>query len=206
VEFSTAELLTAQLALMQWVAAFPVTATLLYFVCFVAVSALCLPGAAPLMLIGGACFGLTWCTLLANTASALGALLAMLATRLWLKEKLLLRFAKPIDRLHALLKQGRLSVLLGLRLAPAIPYPVLNIALAFTDVKAGLFFWSSFLGMLPGTFLYVNAGSQLGRIQSLNDVFTTPVVASLFALALLPYALQKLLTRLGWITAAPLES
>ncbi len=187
---------------MRWVAEFPVAATALYFLCFVFVSALCLPGAAPLMLIGGACFGLAWCTLLANAASSLGALLTMLATRRWLQEKLPLRFSRPIARVQQLLSKDRLSILLGLRLAPAIPYPVLNIALAFTDVKAGLFFWTSFIGMLPGTFLYVNAGAQLGRIQNTGDIFSAPVLVSLFALALLPYALRKLLMHLGWTAAA----
>lgn len=197
-----AELLSAQTALMAWVSAFPVTATAVYFICFVAVSALCLPGAAPLLLIGGACFGLGWCTLLANTASALGALLAMSATRFWLKEKLLARFSKPVERVHRVLQQGQFSVLLGLRLAPVIPYPVLNIALGFTNVKAGVFFWSSFLGMLPGTFLYVNAGAQLASVQSLDDILSVSIVASLCALALLPYALQKLLLKSGWLSPA----
>lgn len=159
----------AQVAFLTFYAAYPVLVGLGYFGVFTVMTALCLPGAAPLMLLGGASFGLVWGSVLATLASTAGASLTMLAARYLMRERVEARWA---DRLHTLnegLQRRGLLYLLSLRLLPVVPFVPLNLASGLTRLPLWRFFWVSALGMLPGTALYVYAGTQAYRLTELPD-------------------------------------
>jgi uncharacterized membrane protein YdjX (TVP38/TMEM64 family) len=149
-------------------------------------SAACLPGAWVLLLLAGACFGLGWGTLLANTACTCGAGLAFLASRHWLAQWVRPRYAQHMQSLEQKVQHAPALALLTLRLAPVIPYPVLNLLAGLLPLRMRTFVWTGFVGMLPGTLAYVNAGTQLSHVQSLDDLFSASVLFSIAALALLP--------------------
>lgn len=140
---------------------------LAYFVVFATITALCLPGATPLLLLAGASFGLTWGSVLATLASTVGACLTMLSARHLMRQRVEARWA---DRLHTLnqglQRQGPLY-LLSLRLLPVIPFIPLNLASGVTRLPVWTFFWTSAVGMLPGTALYVYAGTQVHHLSEL---------------------------------------
>ena len=150
-----------QEAIESWRAARPVASALLYFVAYVAVTGLSLPGAAVMTLVGGAVFGLLWGLVLVSFASSVGATLAFLASRFLLRDWVQQHFG---DRLRAIndgvAKEGGFY-LFTLRLVPAFPFFVINLLMGLTPMKTRTFYWVSQLGMLAGTAVYVNAGTQL---------------------------------------------
>ncbi len=171
---------SAQAAFLAYYAAYPVLVGLGYFAVFTLMTALCLPGAAPLMLLGGASFGLAWGSVLATLASTTGASLTMLAARHLLRQRVESRFAERLDRLNqGLQRQGPLY-LLSLRLLPVIPFVPLNLASGLTRLPLWTFFWVSALGMLPGTALYVLAGTQVHRVADLPAWWSASGLAGFF--------------------------
>jgi uncharacterized membrane protein YdjX (TVP38/TMEM64 family) len=170
--------------------AHPVTVTLLFFLIFTALTALTLPGAAVMMLAAGASFGLVWGTVLSTMASATGATLAMLATRYVFRDLVEQRYAQRLKALDEGLAKDGVYYLISLRLAPIIPFFILNWLVGLTHVRAWPFFWTSVVGMFAATAAYVNAGTRLASIDSFESIFSPEIVASLAALALLPLLLR----------------
>ncbi len=168
----------------------PVLVTLIWCAAFVVISALCLPGAGVLLLLGGALFGLGWGTLLGTLASAAGATLTLLAVRHGLRQRVAQRFGPQVQALDAALATRGTGYLFSLRLLPVVPYVAVNLMAGLTRFPARTFAWVSALGMAPGTAVYVNAGQQLGQLQSLAGLWSAPIVGSLALLAALPLALQ----------------
>jgi len=142
------------------------------------------------MLLGGGCMGFGLCMLVSTAASAIGALLTMLLARHFFRDSVEQRFTSRLNEINKGIEKNEVAYLLSLRLAPVIPFVAFNLLAGLTRVKPWTFLWTSFLGMLPGTMLYVNAGSELGSISSLGDLFTLEVMVSLTALALLPVLLN----------------
>jgi len=170
----------AQEAFLAYYAAYPVLVGLGYFGVFTLMTALCLPGATPLLLLGGASFGLAWGSVLATLASTTGASLTMLAARHLMRQRVEVRFASRLDRLNqGLQRQGPLY-LLSLRLLPVIPFVPLNLASGLTRLPLWTFFWASALGMLPGTVLYVLAGTQVHRVADLPAWWSASGLAAFF--------------------------
>ena len=184
------ELKAAQAAFAMQHDAQPVQTTLLYFACFTALTACCLPGAAVLMLIAGASFGIVWGSALAVLASAVGATLTMLASRYLFRSRIEARYASMLGEVNRGLADGGALYLLSLRLLPVIPYVPLNLLCGVTRLPLTLFFMVSLVGMLPGTVVYVNAGVQLGDLTSVGDVFSPGLVGALVLLGLLPLAMK----------------
>ena len=180
-------------------AAHPVIVSLVYVLVFTVVSALCLPGAAVLMLISGAAMGLWVGTLLANLASVLGACLALLAVRRGWRRQVEQRWRAQLQQLNEGLVHSGARYILWLRLLPVIPYAPLNLLCGLTRLRLLPFAWASFAGMLPGTAVYVNAGTELAALQSLEDLWSPSMLwalALLIALATLPFVLNQGLRRL----------
>ncbi|HEX4880067.1 MAG TPA: VTT domain-containing protein [Limnobacter sp.] len=187
-----ADILQAQRELALRFAQHPVLAMTLYFVLFVTITALCLPGASIMMLVGAGCMGFGVCTLVSTAASAVGALLTMLATRHMFRSRVQQRFGQTLHKMDLGLQKNEVAYMLSLRLAPIIPFVVFNMLAGLTRTKAWTFLWTSFLGMLPGTLLYVNAGREISQIRQLQDLFSAEVMLSLTALAFVPLAIQHL--------------
>lgn len=169
-----------------------------FLLTYVAVTGLSVPGALPLTVAGGALFGLVEGTLLVSFAASLGALLAFLATRLLFRDVVRRKFARRLDQINRGIDRDGSAYLLSLRLVPAVPFVLVNILFGVTRFSAFRFYWLSQLGMLPATMVYVNAGTQLNRIQSLSGILSPAVLVSLLLLAALPLAaraLSRVLTR-----------
>lgn len=187
-EASLSNVKLAQKAFAGWYAQEPLMVTLLYAGVFTLLTALCLPGAAVLMLMAGASFGLAWGTVVATLASTLGATLTMLAMRHGLNAWAQVRFATRLEQLNDGLGREGAYYLLSLRLLPVIPFVPLNLLSGFTKLHPWTFFWISALGMLPGTALYVNVGVSLSEVESLETLFSGEVFVAIMALGLLPLA------------------
>lgn len=164
--------------------------TLIYFAVFVLLTALCLPGAGVLMLVGGGCMGFGLCMVVSTAASALGALLTMLFARHFFRSSVESRFSNKLNEINKGIEKNEVAYLLSLRLAPIIPFVAFNLLAGLTRVKPWTFLWTSFLGMLPGTMLYVNAGNELAKVNRLEELISLEVVISLAALALVPFLIQ----------------
>jgi pyruvate/2-oxoglutarate dehydrogenase complex dihydrolipoamide dehydrogenase (E3) component/uncharacterized membrane protein YdjX (TVP38/TMEM64 family) len=171
----------------------PWTVTAVYFVVYVVITALSLPGAAIMTLAGGASFGLVWGTVVVSFASTLGATLAMLAARYLFQDGIQQRFGRKLAEVNARLDKEGAFYLFTLRLLPVIPFFMLNLLMGLTRMKAWTFFWVSQVGMFAGTVAYVNAGTQIAKIDSLRGILSPALLGSFVALGLLPLAVKKLL-------------
>jgi uncharacterized membrane protein YdjX (TVP38/TMEM64 family) len=137
-----------------------------FFVVYVAVTALSLPGAAIMTLAGGAVFGLLWGTVLVSFASSIGATLAFLASRFLLRDWVQARFGERLRAINAGVEKEGGFYLFTLRLVPVFPFFMINLLMGLTPMRAWTFYWVSQVGMLAGTMVYVNAGTQLAGIDS----------------------------------------
>lgn len=163
-------------ALVQDLTAFreasPIAAAAAYLLVYVAITALSIPGAVLLTLAGGALFGLGWGLLLVSFASSLGALLAFLVARYLFRDAVQSRFGERLAAVNAGIEREGAAYLLTLRLVPVFPFFLVNLLLALTPMRAGTFYEMSQLGMLPATLVYVNAGTQLARLESVEGILS----------------------------------
>lgn len=187
-----------QAALNQQVQAQPLIASLLYVFIYILVTALSLPGAALLTLIGGALFGLGWGLLLVSFASTAGATLAMLISRFLLQDWVQKRFGSRLERINQGIDREGAFYLFALRLVPAFPFFLINLAMGLTRLPARTFWWVSQLGMLPGTLVYVNAGRELGQLDSLAGILSPGLLGAFILLGIFPLIARRLL---DWIKA-----
>lgn len=193
-EFGFSSLRTLHDDFLRLIEAHPVAAILATLVLHTLLAALALPGASLLMLAAGSGFGAALGTLLCLSGCTAGATLAMLASRHWLAPVVRLRHDRQLEVFNARIATDGAAYLFSLRLLPVLPFVVVNLAAGLTRMKTWTFAWVSFLGMAAGTFVYVNAGTELGHVHELSDLHSPGVLGSLLALALLPWA-GKLLTR-----------
>jgi len=164
-----------------------------FFAIYVAVTGLSLPGAAIMTLAAGAIFGLWWGTLIVSFASSLGATLAFLASRFLFRDAIQVRFGDKLRTINAgVAKEGALY-LFALRLVPVFPFFVINLAMGLTPIRTWSFYWVSQVGMLAGTLVYVNAGTQIARIDSLSGLVSPALLGSLALLGIFPLVAKKAL-------------
>ena len=182
-----------QAELEAWRAGQPAQAAVLFFAAYVAVSALSLPGAAVMTLAAGAIFGLGWGMLIVSFASSIGATLAFLASRWLLGGWVQSRFGERLAALNAGVAKEGGFYLFTLRLVPALPFFLINLAMGLTPIRPLTFYWVSQLGMLAGTFVYVNAGTQLARIDSLSGIVSPGLLGSLVLLGIFPLIAKKII-------------
>ena len=187
-----------QVALNGWVAAHPWLAAVAFFAIYILVAGASLPGAAILTLAGGALFGLIEGTLLVSFASSLGATLAFLASRYFFRDSLRQRYGERLKHFDAGIARDGAFYLFSLRLVPAVPFVVVNLIAGLTALPVRTFYWVSQLGMLPGTLVFVYAGTQLARIKSLSTVLSPGLIGAFVLLGILPL-IMRWLSR--WLTA-----
>lgn len=171
----------------------PVFVTAVFFAIYVAITALSLPGAAIMTLAAGASFGLVWGTVVVSVASTLGATLAMLIARFVLRDSIEKRFGNKLAEVNKGIAKEGAFYLFTLRLLPLIPFFALNVLMGLTKMKIWTFFWVSQIGMLAGTVAYVNAGTEIAKIDSLKSILTPGLLGSFVLLGLLPLVFKKLL-------------
>ena len=164
-----------------------------FFALYVAVTALSLPGAAIMTLAAGALFGLGWGLLLVSFASSIGATLAFLVARFVLRDAIKARFAQRLKAIDRGVERDGAFYLFALRLVPAFPFFVINLVMGLTAMRTLTFYLVSQVGMLPGTFVYVNAGTQIGQIDSLGGLLSPGLIGSFVLLGLFPLIARKLL-------------
>ena len=167
-----------------------------YFGVYVLATSLSLPGALVLTLAGGAMFGLGLGLVLVSFASSLGALLAFLAARYLLRDAVQARFGKTLAPINEGVQRDGTLYLLTLRLVPAFPFFMVNLLMGLTPMAAGRFYWVSQLGMLAGTAVYVNAGTQLAAIQSARDILSPGLWFSFVLLGLFPLLAKAIVNQL----------
>ena len=143
----------------------------------------------------GAVFGLIWGAVIVSFASSLGATLAFLIARYLLKEFVQSRYGHRLGAVNRGIKNDGPVYLLTLRLIPIVPYVAVNLLMAMTPISTRNFYLFSQLGMLPATLVYVNAGTQIARIQSPGDIVSAPLVLSFMLLGVFPF-LAKFLVAL----------
>ena len=170
----------------------PFAATAVLFVLHVLLAMLALPGASLLMLVAGAGLGPLAGTLLCLTACTAGASLSMLTVRHFLQPVVRRKLGDRLAALEHRVTSDGAACLFSLRLLPVIPFALVNVVAGLSGMKAWTFTWISFVGMLAGTFIYVNAGSQLAEIRTAGDIYSARVLLSLATLALLPWLLKLL--------------
>lgn len=189
---SLAAIKNSQAQLQGWREAQPLLAGALAFAGYVLAVALSLPGALIMTLAMGAIFGLWWGTLIVSFASAIGATLAFLAARWLLGGWVQSRFGDRLATLNAGIAKEGGFYLFTLRLVPVLPFFVINLAMGVTTLRTWTFYWVSQVGMLAGTLVYVNAGTQLARIESLSGIVSPGVLGSLALLGVFPLLTKKL--------------
>ncbi|MCZ8135872.1 MAG: FAD-dependent oxidoreductase [Porphyrobacter sp.] len=177
-------------AVVQWEAFYaenPVVVLAGFFLAYVAVTAASLPGAAIMTLAAGALFGVVTGTVLVSFASTLGATLAFLSSRYVLRDSIEARFGERLKAINAGLERDGAFYLFTLRMIPAFPFFVVNLVMGLTRIRTLTYVWVSQIGMLLGTIVYVNAGTQLARIDSLSGIASPQVLGSFVLLGIAPW-------------------
>jgi len=175
-----------QAAIDAYVQANPVQAGLVFFLIYVAVTGLSLPGATIMTLAAGAIFGLLWGTVIVSFASTMGATLAFLAARFLFRDAIQNRFGANLKAVNAGVEKDGAFYLFTLRLVPAFPFFIINLVMALTPIRTRTFYWVSQIGMLAGTLVYVNAGTAIARIESLRGILSPGLIVSFTLLGLFP--------------------
>ncbi len=165
----------------------------IYFCLYVAVTALSLPGAAIMTLAGGALFGFWTAVIVVSFASSIGATLAFLVSRFLLRDWVQSKFGDKLAAINAGVDREGSFYLFSLRLVPLFPFFVINLVMGLTPLRTGLFYLVSQVGMLPGTAVYVNAGTQLGQIESASGILSPGLLISFILLGLFPLIAKKVL-------------
>ncbi|WP_444936448.1 TVP38/TMEM64 family protein [Microbulbifer sp. JMSA004] len=183
----------------RWQMSSPLLVGFLFLVFYILVTGLSLPGAAILTIAAGALFGLFWGTVIVSFASSIGATLAFLMARYLFRDYIQGRFSERLQVVNKGVEREGAFYLFALRLVPAFPFFLINILMGLTHIKAWTFYWVSQLGMLAGTIVYVNAGTQLMRVENLKDILSLPLLLSFVLLGVFPliakYALNWLKRR-----------
>jgi pyruvate/2-oxoglutarate dehydrogenase complex dihydrolipoamide dehydrogenase (E3) component/uncharacterized membrane protein YdjX (TVP38/TMEM64 family) len=162
-----------------------------FFVFYVAVTALSLPGAAIMTLAAGALFGLATGTVLVSFASTIGATLAFLASRFVLRDWVQSRFGDKLAAVNRGIARDGAFYLFTLRLVPIFPFFLINLVMGLTPIRTATFYWVSQVGMLAGTIVYVNAGTRLAAIDSVGDILSPALIASFALLGVFPLLARR---------------
>jgi len=172
----------------------PILAVIIYGLVYVAVTGLSLPGAAILTLLGGAVFGLFWGTIIVSFASTIGATLAFIAARFLFRDTVKSRFGSRMKAVDEGIARDGAFYLFTLRLVPVFPFFMINLTMGLTTLKVRTFYWVSQIGMLAGTVVYVNAGTQLAKIDSLSGILSPALLGSFVLLGLFPLIAKKIVS------------
>ena len=168
-----------------------------FFLLYIVVTGASLPGATILTLAGGAIFGLVTGLIIISFASTMGASLAFLVSRYLFRDSIQKRFGGSLKSINEGIAKDGGFYLFALRLVPAFPFFVINLVMGLTPIKLKTFYWVSQAGMLAGTIVYVNAGTQLAQIESAAGILSPGLILSFVLLALLPFIGKKIVAILN---------
>lgn len=178
----------------EWLALYqdnPVKVIAVYFLVYVLVTGLSLPGAAVMTLLAGALFGVVMGTVIVSFASTIGATVAFLVARYLARDMVQQRFATQLSTINRGVEKEGAFYLFSLRLVPVFPFFLINIVMALTPIRAWTFYWVSQVGMFAGTIVYVNAGTQLAQLESLKGILSLELLISFSLLGFLPLVAKK---------------
>lgn len=164
-----------------------------YMLIYIVVTALSLPGAAVMTLLGGAVFGLWVGTIIVSFSSTIGATLACFVSRFLLRDWVQGRFGDKLSTINEGIEKEGAFYLFTLRLIPVFPFFIINMVMGLTRMKLFTYYWVSQVGMLAGTIVYVNAGKELGKIESLSGILSPALIFSFVLLGLFPLIVKKIL-------------
>ncbi len=193
------QLKTHQIQLQQTVNQHPIRGVLLYSAIYIVFTSLALPGAPILTLAGGALFGLFWGSVLVSFISTIGASIAFLLSRNIFRDWVQKRFARQLKTVNQGIEKDGLAYLVTIRLLPIFPYFMINVLMGITPIKLWPYYWVSQLSMLPATVIYVNAGTQVGKITSVADIMTLEMFLAFLLLGLFPWLAKLVLNRIKHI-------
>ncbi|MEH0372674.1 TVP38/TMEM64 family protein [Vibrio mimicus] len=193
-QYLTLEVAKAKQAeLASYIDAHLLQAALIYFVVYVLLTAFSIPGATVVTLLGAALFGFWLSLLLASFASTIGATLAFLSSRFLLRDWVQSKFAEKLLTINQGVERDGAFYLFSLRLIPVFPFFLINLVMGLTPISTWRYYWVSQLGMLPGTAVYLNAGTQLAEISNLGEIISLPVLASFVLLGVFPIIVKWLM-------------
>ena len=175
-----------QVALSAYINSNFALAAAIYFLAYIAITAFSIPGAAVVTLLGAALFGFWTSLLLVSLASTIGATLAFLSSRFLLRDWVQSKFGDKLNAINQGVDRDGAFYLFSLRLIPVFPFFLINLLMGLTPISTARFYLVSQLGMLPGTAVYLNAGTQLAQIDSLSGIVSPSVLASFALLGLFP--------------------
>jgi uncharacterized membrane protein YdjX (TVP38/TMEM64 family) len=164
-----------------------------YMFIYILVTSLSLPGAAVMTLAGGALFGLVTGTIAVSFASTIGATLACFVSRFLLRDWVQGKFGDKIAKVNQGVEKEGAFYLFTMRLIPVFPFWMINLVMGVTKMPIRTFFWVSQVGMLPGTIVYVNAGKEIAKIDSLSGILSPGLILSLVILGIFPIAVKKIM-------------
>ena len=171
----------------------PIKTGLLFFISYILITGVSLPGAGIMTLAAGAIFGLVWGTILVSFASVFGATMAFLIARYLFHDYVQEKFGKYLEPINRGMKKEGEFYLFTIRLIPIFPFFIINNLMALTPIKTLHFALISQIGMLPGTMVFVNAGTQLAKIESPGDVLSPELIFSFVLLGIFPLLAKKLI-------------
>ena len=177
----------------EWRSQAPFMVALAFLGVYVLVTALSLPGAAVMTLAAGALFGVLWGTVIVSFASSIGATFAFLASRYFLQETVQAKFGDRLKAINTGIEKEGAFYLFTLRLVPVFPFFLINLLMGLTPIKAATFYIVSQVGMLAGTIVYVNAGTQLAQIESLSGILSPSLLFSFALLGIFPFIAKKII-------------
>ncbi|EKO3374975.1 TVP38/TMEM64 family protein [Vibrio fluvialis] len=196
-QYLTLDNAKAQQALLsEYIAEHLLAAALIYFVSYVLITAFSIPGAAVVTLLGAALFGFWLSLLLVSFASTIGATLAFLSSRYLLRDWVQQRFGDKLNAINQGVERDGAFYLLSLRLIPVFPFFLINLLMGLSPISVARYYWVSQLGMLPGTAVYLNAGTQLAQIDSLSGIVSPSVLLSFALLGVFPLLMKWVMNRL----------
>lgn len=171
----------------------PVQTLSIYAIIYIIATSLSLPGAVILTLAGGALFGLAVGTVIVSFASTIGATVAFLVARFILRDTLQSKYSDKLKSINEGIEKDGAFYLFTMRLIPAFPFFIVNLVMGLTPLKTMTYFFVSQIGMLPGTIVYVNAGTQLGQLKSLSGILSLNMIGSFALLGIVPLIIKKAL-------------
>lgn len=175
-----------------WQAQQPLLLALVFFLIYILAAALSFPGVGVMTVAAGALFGVVWGLVLVSFASSVGAVLAFLSARYLFRDTVQQRFNSRLQKVNDGMARDGAFYLFTLRIVPVVPFFLINLLMGLTRIRIWTFYWVSQLGMLPGTLLYVNAGTQLAAIDEMADILSPGLLVSLLLLGMFPWLAKKL--------------
>ncbi|MGL5109991.1 MAG: TVP38/TMEM64 family protein [Vibrio ordalii] len=186
-----------QMLLNEYISQNVISAALIYFSLYIVLTAFSIPGAAVVTLLGAALFGFWTSLLLVSFASTIGATIAFLSSRLLLREWIQTKFGQKLQTINQGVERDGAFYLFSLRLIPVFPFFLINLLMGLTPISVARFYLISQLGMLPGTAVYLNAGTQLAEIENLSGIVSPSVLFSFALLGLFPLITKWIMTKLN---------